>query len=112
MGGLAGVTKVSQINYEKSKRSPDLDYLAALAAHGVDALYVVTGHRQITADRPPIDVSVLRSVIEAVETFLKRGRLSLANEKKADLMVIMYQHALAAGSLTAETTRQFLRLVA
>lgn len=39
----ARVSKTSQINYEAGTRSPDADYLAAVAARGVDVLYVVTG---------------------------------------------------------------------
>ena len=41
----AGVSKNTQYNYEKGDRSPDADYLAAVAAAGVDILYVVTGQR-------------------------------------------------------------------
>jgi transcriptional regulator with XRE-family HTH domain len=39
----AHVSKTSQINYESGRRSPDAGYLAAVAAIGVDVLYVVTG---------------------------------------------------------------------
>jgi len=42
-GELGGVQKVAQINYEKGKRHPDAEYLAAIAAAGVDVLYVLTG---------------------------------------------------------------------
>ncbi|MDF3935337.1 helix-turn-helix domain-containing protein [Pseudomonas citronellolis] len=42
---LASVAKTSQFNYEKGDRSPDAEYLAAVAAVGVDVLYVVTGNR-------------------------------------------------------------------
>ncbi len=42
---LGGAGKHSQINYEANRRSPDAAFLAALAAHGVDILYVVTGKR-------------------------------------------------------------------
>ncbi|KAF1072680.1 MAG: hypothetical protein GAK45_00115 [Pseudomonas citronellolis] len=45
LAGLAGVAKTSQFNYEKGERSPDAAYLAAIAAVGVDVLYVVTGQR-------------------------------------------------------------------
>lgn len=53
---LAGVAKTSQFNYEKGDRSPDAEYLAAVAAVGVDIQYVVTGKHvpaesgSITAD--------------------------------------------------------------
>lgn len=59
---LASVAKTSQFNYEKGDRSPDADYLAAVAAIGVDVLYVVTGNRvpsdmgEITAE----ELDVLR----------------------------------------------------
>jgi len=44
-GALGGVKKLAQFNYEKGERQPDSAYLAALAAHGVDVLYVLTGQR-------------------------------------------------------------------
>lgn len=42
---LAGVSKTTQFNYEKGDRSPDAEYLAAVMAAGVDAIYVLTGTR-------------------------------------------------------------------
>lgn len=42
---IGGVNRNTQGAYEKDERSPDVKYLAALAAHGVDVLYVVTGER-------------------------------------------------------------------
>lgn len=41
----AGASKNSQYNYEKGERNPDSAYLAAVAAVGVDVLYVLTGTR-------------------------------------------------------------------
>lgn len=38
-----GVQKRAQINYEKDERFPDAGYLAAVAAVGVDVLFVLTG---------------------------------------------------------------------
>lgn len=40
---LAGVTAASQLNYEKGTRRPDTAYLEALAGHGVDVAYLLTG---------------------------------------------------------------------
>lgn len=45
MAALAGVTKTTQLNYEKGTRSPDAAYLAAVSAAGIDVLYVLTGNR-------------------------------------------------------------------
>lgn len=45
MGEIGGVKKLAQINYEKGDRSPDANYLAAIAAAGADVLYILTGER-------------------------------------------------------------------
>lgn len=42
---LGGSSKPSQVRYESGERSPDGLYLSALAAHGVDVLFVLTGLR-------------------------------------------------------------------
>ncbi len=41
-----GVTKNTQLAYEKGERSPDANYLSAASAAGIDVLYVVTGERK------------------------------------------------------------------
>ncbi|WP_295548791.1 helix-turn-helix domain-containing protein [uncultured Pseudacidovorax sp.] len=55
-GALGGVTKDSQLNYEKGTRRPDSEYLEALAMHDVDVAYVLTGHRMLMAGyvAPPV----------------------------------------------------------
>jgi transcriptional regulator with XRE-family HTH domain len=45
MAEKAGVTKQTQGLYERDKRSPNAEYLLALAGLGLDVLYVVTGQR-------------------------------------------------------------------
>lgn len=42
---LAGTTRKSQFNYETNARKADSDYLVAVAAAGVDVLYVLTGEK-------------------------------------------------------------------
>ncbi len=42
---LGGVSKNTQGNYETGQTSPSADYLLALAGHGLDMLYVLTGQR-------------------------------------------------------------------
>ncbi|MDN4591241.1 transcriptional regulator [Xenophilus aerolatus] len=44
--GLAALTNYAQLSYEKGTRSPDAKYLQAIATHGVDVLYLLTGARQ------------------------------------------------------------------
>ena len=40
---LGGAKKHAQINYEADRTAPGVDYLQALAAHGVDIVYLMTG---------------------------------------------------------------------
>lgn len=42
-GELGGVLKQAQLKYEKNDRSPDAEYLSAIALAGVDIAYVLTG---------------------------------------------------------------------
>ena len=51
--GVPGATRQSQANYEKGKQSPSALYLAALAAHGYDMQYVITGVRAGTGIAQP-----------------------------------------------------------
>lgn len=44
-GDIGGVEPNAQGKYESGERSPRVDYLAALATRGVDALYVLSGIR-------------------------------------------------------------------
>lgn len=44
-GDIGGVEPNAQGKYESGERTPRLDYLAALATRGVDALYVLSGLR-------------------------------------------------------------------
>ncbi|AXM98833.1 helix-turn-helix domain-containing protein [Pseudomonas plecoglossicida] len=44
-GEIGGVEPNAQGKYESGERTPRIDYLAALAARGVDALYVLSGVR-------------------------------------------------------------------
>jgi len=46
LGEIGGVRKQAQLLYEQDKFRPDSDYLAAVAASGVDVLYVITGRRE------------------------------------------------------------------
>lgn len=42
---IGGASKRSQIEWEKGTLVPNAEFLAAVAAHGVDVLFVITGQR-------------------------------------------------------------------
>ncbi|MET3463240.1 transcriptional regulator with XRE-family HTH domain [Variovorax sp. 1133] len=43
----------AQSNYETGKRAPDADYLARVAAHGVDVAFLFSGQRSLAARGAP-----------------------------------------------------------
>lgn len=80
----------SQRNYEKGERSPDADYLAALAAAGADVLYILTGQRSQPID--PVQelprqeqawLDIYRNSSEEVRTALKAAGDALTKSAKA-----------------------------
>lgn len=50
---LANSSKRAQIRYEQGD-APDADYMAALAAAGLDVLYILTGQRSGSAAPAPV----------------------------------------------------------
>lgn len=58
-GELGGVQKRAQVNYENGERSPDANYLAAIAGYGVDIQYVLTGARTAPENVLPADEQAL-----------------------------------------------------
>ena len=73
---LAGVGKRALIHYEKSERSPDANFLAAIAAAGADVLYILTGQRSGAAAAAPV-------VAEPPATQLSRRALAVAQNYEA-----------------------------
>lgn len=49
---LGGAGRKTQYNYEAGERAPDGGYLAAIAEHGADVAYILTGVRTVAASGP------------------------------------------------------------
>jgi len=102
-GRAGGVKPRAQSYYEKSERTPDAAYLAAIAGAGVDVLYVLTGVRLPEIWRDQV-ARVLRTTAE-VEP--QGGRLTeLALQGVANLVA---EAPADYGSLSADE-RQLLAL--
>ncbi len=72
-----GVTKNTQLAYEKGDRSPDAAYLAKAAERGIDVLYVVIGvHTPAAEDGFTGEevrfVQLLRAMAESDKAILER----------------------------------------
>ncbi len=52
LGKIGGVTKKTQLGYEKGTASPTADYLLKIREAGADIVYVLTGVRSNTAQQP------------------------------------------------------------
>lgn len=73
---LAGAHRKSQGNYEKGDRLPDAGYLSAIAAVGVDVLYILTGRTPDAPAEPAgIDADTLRAIEMAGDELLRQGKL-------------------------------------
>lgn len=72
---LGGVKKGAQFNYENGSRNPDSEYLTAIAAAGVDVLYLLTGEQ--TSSALPDDEKELLSGYRGLDIRGKAGVLGM-----------------------------------
>lgn len=72
-GAIGHVTRRTQVNYESGERTPDAEYLAAVAAEGVDVAFVLTGVRSSrvryeTKSQATVETTGSESVIYRLES--------------------------------------------
>ena len=90
---IGGVQRRAQVNYEADERQPDAAYLAAVAAAGVDVLYVLTGQRAGGVEPAPLLPKRAKALLDnweacdeatkkALETTSALGAQSKALSKK------------------------------
>lgn len=89
-GALGGVNRNSQANYEKGIRSPDSDYLSAIAAAGVDVMYILTGQRmprpvEGLSEREAVVLDNFRSLPEEDRASVQRLTNALAESAARDV---------------------------
>lgn len=108
---LGKAAKRAQVRYEAGERSPDLEYLAGIAAVGADVLYIVTGERR-TSPPASFQPMKLRQVVKGVEEALRGKRLRLTPSKKAELVTLLYEHFSSLDRVERSTVERYLRLVA
>ena len=67
IGAIGGVTKKTQVLYESGERSPDAQYLSAVAQAGVDVLYVLTGRVGALSAEEETLISYFRAATKDVQ---------------------------------------------
>jgi len=87
------------------------DLLSALAPHGVDVVYVVTGSRIQTVPSGVVDVALVIRIAAAIETALAKNRARISQAKKEELIRLLYDHFALKGRVEEETIERHLRLV-
>ena len=80
---LAGISKFTQLNYEKGTRKPDSDYLAALGNQGVDIPFLLTGTRSFDPSARPSGLEPAGETI-AARLQQERKRVGLTIGQLAD----------------------------
>jgi len=98
IGAIGGVQQNAQFLYEKDQRSPNADYLHALAQIGADTHYIVTGQRSasaLTADEkevlirfrnaPLVVKATIIGALQAAEMANKTGNLLQINAPAGEI---------------------------
>lgn len=124
-----GVTKKTQMLYEGHERFPDAQYLASVAAAGVDVLYVLTGERVAAPASAPAVTSYERATVVplaanehvgltwrqilaiAVDELNAAGK-RLPGEKLLELVDLLVAWQAEGAKVDAEKMRKQIRLVA
>jgi len=95
---LGGASKRSQIEWEKGAATPNAEFLAFVAEHGVDVLYVLTGARQQT-DQAGRKLELLNQAWVALEEHYQRTGRAPSPTKKRQAAEALYQLSLERGGL-------------
>lgn len=88
-GEIGGVSKNAQSNYENGNRVPDASYLSALAEHGVDINYVITGNRAVSEEKLREEFGLMISAYRLIEKETKKSNIT--DDQKADAAFALYQ---------------------
>jgi transcriptional regulator with XRE-family HTH domain len=108
LGTIARQSRKSVLRYESEERAPDAHFLEAIAAHGADVLYILTGRRE----QPAIEhIKTLTAAIEIIEEALAKRRATLPPAKKAEVIALAYD-ILKGDAQGQEKVERMLRLVA
>lgn len=86
---LAGIQRRTQTNYENDVRAPDAAYLAALAEHGVDINYVITGIRSVSEKKLREEFELMMTAYRLIEKETKKSNIT--DDQKADAAFALYQ---------------------
>lgn len=100
---LLGVHKQTLMRYENGQRCPDAEFLASLALRfDLNCEWLLLGRGEMLRSRDGsaprgIDTQLLAAVIAQTEEGLQARGVRLADDKKAQLIVLLYEESLKQG---------------
>lgn len=107
-GNLAGATLDSQSRYENAKHLPNAEYLARLAAQGVDVMYLLTGARSDSAALDP-EASDVLTIFLALPAHLRQMATSVLRTMADEAGVIAQPGRAAPPSVTVHEKKDLMR---
>ena len=114
-----GVSVPSLINYFKNRVSPNSEFILKIIEKysvspnwlflGREIFQECTGSSLLDVPQHP-NTDILEQVIAGVESALKRKRATLDPGKKAELIVLLYEHFVNEKNINQDTVERYLRL--
>lgn len=101
LSNLVGVSRRTQTNYENGLRNPDANYLAAIAKHGVDISYVLTGEHSVFPGQMDQEREEFYNCVREVEAWLKNNNKTLT-DKQIVKVALEYQRAKHQAEITED----------
>lgn len=113
---LTGIPLGTYKKYEGDDRAPGSEALAGLRKLGASIDWLVTGEGQmllkdLQTPPPAVDARILRLVIEGVEEKLARSHKRLTAARKAQLIVLIYEHVVQTAASEASAINRFMELI-
>ena len=92
MAKAGEVSKRSQVSYESGVRVPDVRYIRNVCRAGANALFLVTGERELPTEPRCFSWEAHDEILDAVEAWLRKRKASLPFEKKMELLRLFMAH--------------------
>ena len=117
--GISSNATISR--WERGLNFPPADTLAVIQEkYGISVEWIVTGQGTMKGEttrtprvKPPLlDTDLLSEVIIGVEKAVVEERLVFKPEKKAELIILLYEHFLSKDEVEEETIERWLKVVA
>lgn len=114
---LTGIPLPSLKNYESGRSAPGADAIASLARAGISPNWLLLEHgpmllKDLAKPAPAVDEELLSGVIGGIEAHLASEGLTLAADKKAQLVSLLYEQCREDGEVKSATILRLVRLAA